>query len=378
MSQKHNFHHLLDRTFFLASLAGAQTAPNPKVGALILHNNQIIGEGFHRKAGEPHAEVNAINQVQNKSLLQNSKLFVSLEPCCFHGKTPACTNLIRKYKIPEVHILTKDPNPKVAGQGIKLLQNAGIRTFLYEKSPDAEKYKILNRAFFYNQIRKKTYLTLKWAQDLQNTIGSSDQRILISGFASQVLTHRLRANHQAILIGVNTFLIDKPKLNVRFFPAQHQPLKIILDFYSVLKPSDFQKTNGNFLILNRKIKEERSSNLRFVIPSNVSETSEKNWNWIELKEFLLQELHISSVLVEGGKQIIETLLQQNAADEILRFQANRLLSHLPAPLQVNIKNFQAYHLIEQGKIQKDNFIRLIHKNNFTLFAKSETLWKGIY
>ncbi len=369
-------YHFLERTLFLATLADAQTAPNPKVGAVVVYNNEILAEGFHEKAGEPHAEVNAINQVADKSLLRNSRLYVSLEPCCFHGKTPACTDLIGKYQIPEVHILTKDPNPKVAGKGIQILEQAGIKTFLYENTSMAGKYKVLNRAFFYNQLERKSYLTLKWAEDIQGIIGSKKQRVIISDFASQALTHRLRANHQAILIGANTFLTDKPQLNVRFFPSKHTPLKIILDFFSVLKPSHFKNSTGKFLVLNRKIKEEHSNMLRFVVPKGIKETSE-GWQWEELKQYFFQEHQISSIFIEGGAEVIRSLLAQNASNEILRFQNPEILK-VPDKVQIHSRNFEQYRVVDYKKLQTSYFLRLIHEKTFNLLAKSASLWKEIY
>jgi len=208
----------MHRCLDLAKNGLGYVAPNPMVGCVIVHHNTIIGEGYHQRYGEPHAEVNAIRSVKNKNLLSKSTLYVSLEPCCHHGKTPPCTDLIIAEKIPEVVIGTVDPYDEVAGQGIARLRNHGVKVdigILRNKSIR------LNKRFFVYHQKKRPYIILKWAQtadafmDIERLPGTPAQPTWITSEKLRMLVHKWRTEEQAIIVGTITALKDNPRLNVR-------------------------------------------------------------------------------------------------------------------------------------------------------------------
>jgi diaminohydroxyphosphoribosylaminopyrimidine deaminase/5-amino-6-(5-phosphoribosylamino)uracil reductase len=202
------------------ALNGAQSArPNPMVGSVIVHENEIIGEGWHYKSGEPHAEVNAIASVKNETLLRESTIYVSLEPCSHYGKTPPCANLIIEKGIPHVVVACLDPNPAVAGSGVKLLKEEGVQV---QKGVLEAEAMALNRKFITFHQKKRPYITLKWAQsadgfmDIDRTNGQKGS-VAISGAEASVFVHKLRAEHAGILIGPQTAIHDNPSLTTRYF-----------------------------------------------------------------------------------------------------------------------------------------------------------------
>ena len=217
------------RCLQLASLGRGHVSPNPMVGAVVVHRGQIIGEGYHRCYGQPHAEVNAINSVRDAGLLPECTLYVSLEPCSHYGKTPPCADLIVQKKIPRVVVGCLDPFPKVSGQGVVRLREAGIEvvTGILE-----EECKALNRTFMTCQIDERPFVTLKWAQSRDGYIDRlrkpGEPAIRISDDVSSVWVHRLRAEADAILVGTNTAVADNPSLTTRLWYGR-SPLRIVLD-----------------------------------------------------------------------------------------------------------------------------------------------------
>ena len=218
------------RCIDLALKAQGFTYPNPMVGAVIVHNDKIIGEGFHLKAGEPHAEVVAINSVKDKELLKNSTIYVSLEPCSHHGKTPPCADLIIYCGIPNIVVGTPDSNAKVSGEGIRKLKTAGRNVTVGVLQKEC---RYINRRFFTYHEKKRPYVILKWAESLDGYIdvdpAAKDGRgsYWISGLPERVLVHRWRATEQAILTGGRTVRVDNPGLNVRFWSG-YDPVRVIL------------------------------------------------------------------------------------------------------------------------------------------------------
>ncbi len=221
----------MQRCLDLANMGRGNTGTNPMVGAVIVCNGKIIGEGYHKKYGEPHAEANAIYSVKDKSLLNKSTLYVNLEPCSHTGKTPPCSELIIKSKIPRVIVGTIDPNSIVSGKGLKRLNDSGtevVTGILEDKSVD------LNKRFFTYYRKKRPYIILKWAQTTDgyiDTIRKDKQAphlTWISDKISQILVHKWRAEEHAIIVGTNTALLDNPQLNIRFWHG-NEPVRIVLD-----------------------------------------------------------------------------------------------------------------------------------------------------
>jgi len=216
----------MQRALELAALGTGQVSPNPLVGCVIVKDGKIIGEGWHKKYGEAHAEVNAINSVYDKEQLHGSTLYVTLEPCAHHGKTPPCADLIVKYKFERVVVSTADPNPLVAGKGIKKIREAGI---IVEEGLLNEQGRELNIRFFTFMEKKRPYIILKWAQTADGFIATEDyQSKWISNEISRILVHKWRAEEDGVMVGANTAFYDNPQLNVREWAGQN-PVRIVID-----------------------------------------------------------------------------------------------------------------------------------------------------
>jgi len=218
----------MHRCFQLARLGAGSVSPNPMVGAVLVHDGRVIGEGWHRQFGGPHAEVYALNSVDeaDRHLIPDSTLYCSLEPCFHHGKTPPCVDLILEQKIPRVVVSTVDPNPLVGGQGLEKLRAAGVTV---ESGVLEAEGRWLNRAFFTWIAEKRPYIILKWAQSADGFIARPNERTVISGPLARRLVHRWRAEADAILVGSNTVRIDNPRLDNRYFFGK-SPLRVALNF----------------------------------------------------------------------------------------------------------------------------------------------------
>jgi diaminohydroxyphosphoribosylaminopyrimidine deaminase/5-amino-6-(5-phosphoribosylamino)uracil reductase len=219
------------RCLELAKKGKGFVSPNPMVGAVIVYENKIIGEGFHRKYGQPHAEVNAINAVKNQNLLKKATLYVNLEPCSHYGKTPPCAELIIKKQIPKVVVGIRDPFPSVSGRGIQMMRDAGIEVIVDVLKVESEQ---LNVRFFTFINKKRPYIILKWAQssdgfiDKKREINDGQLPVKISNDLTQLFVHKLRAEESAIIVGSRTLTLDKPLLNVRHWNG-NDPVKIKAD-----------------------------------------------------------------------------------------------------------------------------------------------------
>jgi len=297
----------MERCLHLASLGSGMVAPNPMVGAVLVHDQRIIGEGYHQYYGGPHAEVNCIHSVKEEdlSLIPNSTLYVSLEPCSHHGKTPPCTSLIIKNNIKKVVIGTRDPFPQVNGKGLELLRNAGIEVItnvLQEKAQE------LNKRFFTYHQQKRPYLVLKWAQTSNGFISGNDgeERLLISNAISNRLVHKWRAEEMAILIGRKTALNDNPRLDNRLWYG-HSPLRLIIDPNLNLPTSLHIYSDAPTWIFNCK-KNLEQNQVKFI---------QLNPGNLFLSELLhyLYEHQIQSVLVEGGAFTFQQFLFAKMWDE---------------------------------------------------------------
>ena len=225
----------MTRCLQLAQLGAGNVAPNPMVGAVLVYEEKIIGEGYHRKYGEAHAEVNCINSVKesNRELIEKSTLYVSLEPCSHYGKTPPCSDLIIQNKIKKVVIGCQDIYKEVSGKGILKLRNAGVEVIsgvLEKESVD------LNKRFFTFHQKFRPYIILKWAQTANTKIGSTNERILISNEYTNRLVHKWRSEEAAVLVGTNTAVQDDPFLTTRLWKGKN-PVRIVIDKELKLPPS---------------------------------------------------------------------------------------------------------------------------------------------
>jgi diaminohydroxyphosphoribosylaminopyrimidine deaminase/5-amino-6-(5-phosphoribosylamino)uracil reductase len=299
----------MQRALDLAERGKGAVRPNPLVGCVLVHEGKIIGEGYHEQYGGPHAEVNAIASVTDPKLLEEATAYVSLEPCSHFGKTPPCANLLIEKGIKSVVVATLDPNPLVAGKGVKLLEDAGIavQVGLLEKEARWQ-----NRRFFCQQEKKRPYLILKWAQTQDGFIARENfDSKWISCPQSRQLVHQWRAEEQAILVGKNTALHDNPRLNVRDWTGS-DPIRVVLDSNLEL-PADLHLFDQQIPTLcYNLLKSEKLPNLEWVQLPQLS------------PEALLADLHtrqIQSVLIEGGSQTITQFLAAGLWDEARVFTA---------------------------------------------------------
>ena len=304
----------LKRCIELAKNGLGTTYPNPLVGSVIVYENQIIGEGWHKKAGEPHAEVNAINSIKDKSLLSKATIYVSLEPCSHFGKTPPCSDLIIENKIPNVVIGTVDPNEKVAGRGIQKLLLAGINVTIGILEDECNE---LNKRFFTFHQKKRPFIILKWAETNDGFIApafkNEQKPVWITNPYSRQLVHKWRSDEQAILVGTQTVLDDNPSLNVRDWHGTH-PVKIILDQKNRL-PEDasvFNSTEKTIIISESK-RDFKNGNCH-------SEVLDFSGNLAQgICDSLFQH-NIQSVIIEGGARTLQTFIDANLWDEVRVFK----------------------------------------------------------
>ena len=299
----------MQRALDLAERGKGTVRPNPLVGCVLVHEGNIIGEGYHEQYGGPHAEVNAIASVTDPKLLTDATAYVSLEPCSHWGKTPPCANLLVEKGIKSVVVATLDPNPLVAGKGVKLLEQAGISVQVGLLEQEA---RWQNRRFFCQQEKHRPYVILKWAETQDGFIARENfDSKWISGTQSRQLVHQWRAEEQAILVGKNTALHDNPRLNVRDWTGS-DPIRVVLDSKLELSADLYLFDQQIPTLCYNTLKNETLPNLEWVVLSELS------------LEALLADLHrrhIQSVLIEGGSQIINQFLAAGLWDEARIFTA---------------------------------------------------------
>lgn len=319
MTEDENY---MGRALQLAQYGIGAVSPNPLVGCVIVHNDKIIGEGWHRKFGEAHAEVNAVASVENHDLFQEATAYVTLEPCSHFGKTPPCSDLLIDKGFKKVVVGCQDPNPKVAGKGIQKLIDAGIEvvTGVLEKECIS-----INRRFFTSISEKRPYIILKWAQTSDGYIAREDfSSKWISNPLSRQIVHKMRAEEDAILIGKNTALYDNPKLDVRDWIGK-DPLRIIVDRNLKLPRNLNVFKDGKPTIYYNTLEEKKSGETIFV----------KLYGYDFLKQ-LFEDLHqkgIQSVLVEGGATILNEVIRQGLWDEAFVFTGSQKFGQgISAPL----------------------------------------------
>jgi diaminohydroxyphosphoribosylaminopyrimidine deaminase/5-amino-6-(5-phosphoribosylamino)uracil reductase len=295
------------RCLQLASYGSGFVAPNPMVGCVIVFNNQVIGEGYHKYFGGPHAEVNAFARVEQKELLSEATVYVSLEPCSHQGKTPPCTDLLVSYNVKRVVIGCRDSNPVVSGKGIERLKIAGIEVIEGVLEEECRK---LNKRFFTFHERRRPYVVLKWAQTLDGFIDRvrNEEKKGINWVSSELtktLVHKWRSEEQSILVGRNTIINDNPSLTVREYDGQN-PIRIVIDSQlQISQDLNIYSNEAPTLVFNR-IKNEKKENVEWI---KIPETS---------TSYILEELYkrdISSVFVEGGSRTLQYFIIDNVWDE---------------------------------------------------------------
>ena len=303
----------MKRCIELAKKGAGNVAPNPMVGAVLVYENKIIGEGYHQKYGQAHAEVNCINNVaeEDKTLINPSTLYVSLEPCSYFGKTPPCADLIIQNKIRKVVIGCQDVFKEVSGKGIQKLKDAGIEVVTGVLENECI---YLNKRFFTFHEKFRPYIILKWAQSINGKIGTKgNERVLISNNYSNRLVHKWRGEEAAILIGTNTALKDDPALTTRLWHGKN-PVRIIIDKELRLSPT-LKVFNGEAkTIVYNLVKNLNEETLVHIKLARGAPYGEKE-NFIDQLIQSLFEMNIQSVLVEGGSKTLQSFIDNNLWDE---------------------------------------------------------------
>ena len=315
----------MQRALELAQLGRGSVSPNPMVGCVIVHNDTIIGEGWHRLYGEGHAEVNAVNAVTDKALLKESTCYVTLEPCSHYGKTPPCADMLASHDIQRVVVAVKDSNPLVGGKGIARLKAAGIDVDYGVLESEA---RALNARFFTSIEKNRPYIVLKWAQTTDGFVARTNfDSKWISGPDSRLQVHQWRGEEDAIMVGTNTARYDNPRLNVRGVTGK-DPLRVVIDKRLELDTSlnlfdGSQKTVCYNLLEDRK---------------------EGSTAWVEVREDqliadIMNDLHarkIQSVFVEGGSQLLNSLMTHGFWDEARVFESNAVFGEGIAAPQIDL------------------------------------------
>ncbi len=303
----------MSRAIEIARNGLGPTAPNPMVGAILVHDGQLIGEGFTSPYGGPHAEVNAIGSVADKALLKKATLYVTLEPCSHFGKTPPCADLIIEHKIPSVVVGLLDPHEKVAGQGIEKLRNAGVDVITGILESECRDH---HKRFLTFHEKKRPYIILKWAETADGFIAPDTternenlEPYWISNSYSRQLTHKWRSEEQAILVGTNTVLEDNPKLDVRQWTGKN-PLRVVLD-RNLRINGDYHVLDGSHpTVILTEI--EEASRYRKGVDYRILDFSK---DVIPQICSILHEINILSVLVEGGAQSLQSFIDAGLWDE---------------------------------------------------------------
>src|SRR5512145_2068651 len=345
--------HYMKLALKLAAKGKGYTSPNPMVGAVLVKNNRIIGQGYHQCCGQNHAEVNAIlNATENVS---GATLYVTLEPCCHHGKTPPCTDKIIQHKIAKVVIGATDSNPLVACQGISRLQSAGVEI---KAGVLEDECRNLNEVFFHFMETGQPFVTVKYAQTLDGRIATATgQSQWISSPASLKFAHQLRAEHDAILVGIGTVLKDNPTLTVRRVRGRN-PLRIVVDSGLVISmEANVLQNLSQTPTMIATVKNASDPHFQELARTGAEmlaiEPDEQNR--VNLK-VLLQRLaakNISSVLIEGGAQIITSALKDNLVNRLVTIIAPKIIGKgIEATGDLNIRNLEGAKILSVRRVMK--------------------------
>jgi diaminohydroxyphosphoribosylaminopyrimidine deaminase/5-amino-6-(5-phosphoribosylamino)uracil reductase len=319
----------MHRCIYLAKLAAGHAAPNPMVGSVLVYENRIIGEGYHRQYGQAHAEVNCINSVkeEDRQWIEKSILYVSLEPCAHFGKTPPCADLIIRHKIPTVVIGCRDPFEQVDGKGIEKLKSAGTEVLTGVLENECKE---LNKRFFTFHTSQRPYIILKWAQSKNQKIANADlSRVLISNAYSNRLVHKWRSEEAGIMVGTNTTLRDDPALNTRNWSGP-EPVRLVADMNLRLPATLQVYDNKQRTIIFNAVKHEDQGNLLYY-------KIEKEALFVSGVLNACYALQIQSILVEGGTRLLQSFIDEKLWDEARVIQNSQLIINngLDAPVLSN-------------------------------------------
>jgi diaminohydroxyphosphoribosylaminopyrimidine deaminase/5-amino-6-(5-phosphoribosylamino)uracil reductase len=333
----HTDENFMQRCIQLAMLGAGYTHPNPMVGAVLVHNNTIIGEGWHNQYGGAHAEVNCIHNVPKHltHLIHLSTLYVSLEPCAHYGKTPPCAALLIQHKIPRVVIGITDPHNKVAGKGIQMLKESGIAVTVGVLEHEC---RMLNKHFFTFHEKQRPYIILKWAMTQDKFIAPiNGGNVRISNTFTQLLLHKWRGTIPAFVVGFNTVVQDNPKLSNRLWKNAVQPTRVILDPKNELPCKSYIFDGEQATLIY---------NQHFQMDGEITQ-------WIKVDqsdfiEYVIQDLalkNIQSIVVEGGTKTLQQFINKGLYDEIIIFQNTALLENgVKAPIYPTTDNKDDYFL----------------------------------
>lgn len=341
----------MQRCIDLALQGAGNVSPNPMVGAVLVYNDLIIGEGWHQQYGQAHAEVNCIASVktEHQHLIADSTLYVSLEPCAHHGKTPPCADLIVKHNIRRVVIGCTDSFNQVDGKGIAKLKAAGIEVILNVLEAECL---WLNRRFFCKQEKNRPYIILKWAESSNGYIAPQQgNRVMLSNAFSQLWVHKMRSEEDAILVGYNTALSDNPRLNNRYGKGKN-PVRIVLDFENALPESLHLFDQSQPTIVFNFIKEERKQALHYVLLDRSKDI---------FRQIFTQLKDINSIIIEGGSKTLQAFIDAGMWDEAFVIQTPVMIANgHPAPtlksgsklmpIQLQEDTIQHYQNEHSGKL----------------------------
>ncbi len=325
----------MQRAIELAMNGLGAVSPNPLVGCVIVNDGKIVGEGWHGKFGEHHAEVNAIHDLDDVTMLNNSTVYVNLEPCSHHGKTPPCADLLVKNKIKSVVIANQDPNPLVMGKGIAKLESNGVKVV---KNVMEEEGRMLNKRFFTYFKKHRPYILLKWAETADGFIAKKNyDSKWISNKYSRKLVHQWRSQEDAVLIGTNTAIYDNPKLTVRDWEGR-DPIRIVID-RKLRIPADYHLFRPGPTTLCYNLKKSGKNN---------------NVEWIKLTgdDFInqlvshLYERQVQSVIVEGGPTIMNEFIKLNLWDEARVFKSMKVIGKGIKSLKIETKPVDINYIMD--------------------------------
>ncbi len=329
----------MQRCIDLAKLGFRGVKSNPMVGALIASGDQVIGEGYHKYFGGPHAEINAINAVKEhqKHLIAGSTLYVTLEPCSHIGKTPPCSHRIVKEKIAQVIIGCVDPNPLVAGKGIQYLRDHHINIALSQRQAECEK--LISK--FKANVIGLPYIHLKWAQSADHFMASAQNSVWLSNAFAGVLTHQYRSQYDAILVGKNTIIIDNPQLTTRNVPGEN-PIRIVLDSFGKVPSTARVITDQNPTLVINTLKDEAKGQVTYIKVQDMQD--------LDTTLRKLFQKGITSIVVEGGSQVLYSFINAGLWHEAMIIQTkHKLKEGIKAPILTG-------HLVEKYCLQDDEIL----------------------
>jgi diaminohydroxyphosphoribosylaminopyrimidine deaminase / 5-amino-6-(5-phosphoribosylamino)uracil reductase len=334
--------HFMQRALDLAQNGLGTVSPNPMVGCVIVHDGRIIGEGWHRKAGEPHAEVLAMQSVKERHLIPDSTVYVSLEPCAHYGKTPPCTDLLVREKVKRVVVATVDDNPQVGGKGIAKLKAAGI---VVSSGVLEKEARFQNRRFFTHIKAQRPYIILKWAQSADGFIAKTNfDSKWISGAYSRQLVHKWRSEEDAILVGKNTASYDNPSLSTRDWKGK-SPLRVLID-KNLDVPGTHQLLSDGHPTLVFNVKQQGEEGvLQFI--------ALKEADFINLLLISLHDRNIQSIIIEGGAATLQSFIDAGLWDEARVFTGLKTLfgEGIAAPRLTNFVQFDKPFSVENDSLQ---------------------------